>query len=166
MLDEIAILANPNNPRFKIDTNVVQTVAQSIGLKAFLFAASSDDELEGAFAAISQRQVDGLLAVSDPFFNTSRARLVALAAKYSIPAIYHIRELAVAGGLMSYGTSLPSLYRQVGVLAAKVVKGTKPPDLPVEQPTKFEYVINLKTARALGLNLPPTLLALADEVIE
>ena len=165
-LDEIAILANPSNPRFTIDTNVVQTVARAIGLKTTLFAVGTEGELHEAFAKIRESQIDGALVLSDPFFNGIRIVLVGLAAKFGIPAIYHVRELAHAGGLMSYGASLPHLYRQLGTLAGKIVKGAKPSEIPIEQPTKFELVINLKTARALGLTIPPTLLARADEVIE
>jgi putative tryptophan/tyrosine transport system substrate-binding protein len=164
-LDEIGILANRSNPRFTVDTNVVQTVGQAIGLKTALFAAENESDLD-AFARMSQRQIGGVLALSDPFFNSSRNHLVTLAAKYKLPAIYHVRELPVAGGLMSYGASLPHLYRQLGVLAGKIAKGARPSEIPIEQPTKFELVLNLKAAKALGLEIPPTLLARADEVIE
>jgi ABC-type uncharacterized transport system substrate-binding protein len=165
-LTEVAVLANPRSPRFKTDTNIVQTAGQSMALRTRILSVASEGEFGAAFASIRQQGMRGVLVLSDPLFFSRRDQLVALAAAHSVPAIYNVRELVVSGGLMSYGTSLPSVYRQVATLTAKVLRGVKPSDIPVEQPTKFEFVINLKTAKALGLDVPPMLLARADEVIE
>ena len=125
-----------------------------------------EQELESAFAALAQSHAAALLVTADPFFDTRRDRIIALAAQFRLPAIYQFRDYAVAGGLVSYGVSLADGYRQVGIYAGRVLKGDKPGDLPIYQAIKFEFVINLKTARALGLQVPPMLSALADEVIE
>jgi putative tryptophan/tyrosine transport system substrate-binding protein len=124
------------------------------------------NEFDASFAALSRLQVAAVVVANDPFFTAHRDQLVALAARHAIPAIYSQREFPDAGGLLSYGTHIPDLYRQVGLYAGKMLKGEKPADLPVMQPTKFELVINLKAAKALALAVPPTLLALADEVIQ
>src|SRR4029078_786867 len=144
----------------------VRTAARAIARNVHILKADSKEEIEAAFANLAQIRADALLVAADPFFNSQRQHLVALAQRLATPAIYEFRDFAAAGGLMSYGISLADAYHQVGVYTARVLKGTKPSELPVVQPTKFELVINLKTARALGITVPATLLARADEVIE
>ena len=160
----VAYLTNPKNPNQEIDG--VRTAAHTLGQQILVLNASSDPELDAAFLAISQQQVAALLVASDSLFFDRRERLVALAARQLIPAIYYLRAFPQAGGLASYGNSLTDLYRQSGIYTGRVLKGEKPADLPVIQSVKFEFVINLNAAKALGLEIPPTLLAIADEVIE
>ncbi len=160
----IAYLMNPNNPNREIEN--VQTAAHSFGQQILVLNANSDRELDIAFATIARQKVAALLVASDPLFFDRRDQLVALAARQAIPAIYYLRAFCQAGGLLSYGNSLTDMYRQVGIYTGRILTGEKPADLPVMQATKFELVINLKTAKALGLEIPPGVLALADEVID
>jgi putative ABC transport system substrate-binding protein len=144
----------------------VAAAASAIGLQIDVVEASESREIEAAFRTLVRNRADALVIGADPFFASRRLQLATLATRHAIPAIFNIREYAEAGGLMSYGTSLIETYRQVGIYTGKILKGAKPADLPVEQSSKFELIINLPTARALGLEVPPTLLARADEVIE
>ena len=163
----IAVLVNPNTTETETERRDVQAAAQAIGRQLIILDVSSDRDIELAFATFAQRGAGALLTGAGGFLNSSkRELLVALAARYRLPAVYAVREAVVAGGLMSYGPSVTDAYRQVGVYTGRILKGEKPADLPVIQSTKFELVINAKTARMLGLNVPPSLLAIADEVIE
>jgi putative ABC transport system substrate-binding protein len=162
----IAVLVNPNNPNAHIDTPYFQDAARTLGQSISLMTASTETEIDAVFATLSDRRVSALLVNTDPFFLARRDQFVSLAARYSVPTVYPWREAVAAGGLISYGARLADGYRQVGIYAGRILKGAKPADLPVVQPTNFELVINLKTAKALGLEVPPTLLARADEVIE
>jgi putative tryptophan/tyrosine transport system substrate-binding protein len=162
----IAFLGNPSTPNGLEEIHAVDSLAESSGRKIAILNAASERDLEPVFTKLTQLGAGALVIGGDALFLSRRNQLVALAARYAIPTSYQLREFAVAGGLMSYGTSIADTYRQAGVYAGRILKGEKPADLPVLLPTKFELVINLKTAKALGLNIPPTLLALADEVIE
>jgi ABC-type uncharacterized transport system substrate-binding protein len=162
----IAVLFNPASPTAETQVVEVERAARTLGQQISVFHARSESEIDGAFAAIVERHADALFVSGDPLFTSRRARLVALAAQYAIPASYSFRDFSLAGGLMSYGADLLDVHRHAGVYAGRILKGEKPADLPILQPTKFNFVINLKTARALGLDVPLTLLALADEVIE
>jgi putative ABC transport system substrate-binding protein len=162
----VGFLANPKSPIAETDTRAVQSAASTTGQKIFVVNASSDGELDTAFAALAQQHAEALLVMSDPFLNSRLEKIIELAARYALPAMYQFREYPVAGGLMSYGTVLADAFHQMGIYAGKILKGAKPADLPVQQPTKFELVINLKTAKTLGITIPPTLLARADNVIE
>ena len=144
----------------------MEAAMQVAGVPLLTLRARIETEFEPAFVSASQQGAHALLVSSDAFFNSRRAQLVALAARYAVPAAYAWSEYAKAGGLMSYGTSLPGVYRQIGQYVTRILKGGKPAELPVQNPTKFDLLINLKTAKALGLEVPPTLLARADEVIE
>jgi putative ABC transport system substrate-binding protein len=162
----IALLVNPNSPNTEPMIRDVQEAARAKGVQLPVLKASTEGEIDAAFATLVQLQAGGLVVGTDPFFNTRREQFVAQAALYAVPAIYEWREFAAAGGLISYGSSLTSVYRQIGIYTGKIFNGAKPADLPVEQPTRFELVVNLKTAKALGLTVPPSILARADEVIE
>jgi putative ABC transport system substrate-binding protein len=161
-----ALLVNPNTFVGQVQIRDVQEAARALGQSLVVLDGGTDERIETAFAALTPQHVAALLVGADPFFDTRRERLVALASQHHMPAIYQFREYAVAGGLMSYGTSITDMYRLVGLYVGRVLKGEKPADLPVMQVTKFELVINLTTARALGVKISDNLLSLADEVIE
>jgi putative ABC transport system substrate-binding protein len=163
----IGVLLNPQASSFAGQRKEIQDAARQLGVKVSFVSAASDRDIDSAFATLGQQQVRALLVGASTFYSWSqRDQIVGLAARYAIPAIYPVREFVVAGGLMSYGPSLADIYHQVGVYAGKILKGARPADLPVEQSSRFEFVVNRKTAGALGLGLPPRLLALADAVIE
>ena len=162
----IAILVNPTSPATEIQVRDIQAAARMMRLQLVVLGASNEREIDAAFAAMIREGAHALLVASDSFFFSRRDQLVALAAHHAIPSIYTQREYAVANGLISYAIDLPDGYRQAGIYIGKILKGAKPADLPVLQATKYELVINLKTARTLALNIPQTILALADEVIE
>jgi len=162
----IALLANPNNLAAERMMRDVQEAARAKGVQLHILKTGAEDEFEAAFAALVQSHAGALLVGNDPFFFSRRKELVALAARHAVPAMYEWREFVEAGGLISYGTSFAAVNRQVGVYAGKILKGAKPADLPIQQPTRFELIINLSTAKALGLTVPHSILARADEVIE
>ncbi len=162
----IAFLVNPKNPNATSNTREIEAAGQAVGQRIEIVNAGSAGDFDAAFASMVERRAQAVIFSGDPLFTSARDRLVALASRHRLPAIYQWREFVTAGGLMSYGTSQTTSYHQAGIYAGRILKGAKPADLPVQQPTKFELVINLKTAKALGLMVPPTLLATADEVIE
>jgi putative ABC transport system substrate-binding protein len=162
----MAVLVNPNYSGAENQVRDVQEAALRIGVQIVVLRANTDSDFGDAFATLAQQRAGALLVCTSPFFNSRREQIVVLAARYGVPAMYEFREFALAGGLMSYGTSLADAYRQIGVYAGRILKGAKPADLPVVQSTRFEFVINLNTAKALGLEVPPMLLARAEEVIE
>jgi putative ABC transport system substrate-binding protein len=162
----LAMLVGTDTLESRIERRDVELAAQALGQQLIIAPVSSEGEFDGAFTSIVERGAKALLVGSGPFLTSNRERIVALAARHAVPAIYSLREFVEAGGLMSYGASIVEAYRQVGIYAGRVLKGEKPADLPVMQSTKFELVINMKAAKALGLSVPPTLLALADELIE
>jgi ABC-type uncharacterized transport system substrate-binding protein len=162
----VALLVNPNMAETDAHIQSARSGADALGRRLLVLHASTPAELEPNFNTIAKESAGTLVVQNDPFFDSQRDRLIALAAQYAVPAIYHIREYPAAGGLMSYGASLLDSYSQVGTMTGRVLKGEHPQDIPVLQPTRFELVINSKTARSLHLNIPPQMLALADEVIE
>ena len=165
-MKKVAVLLNPDFPDSAVHLREIEVASAGAGLQTLIVKAASAAEFGPAFATIERERPDALLIGADPFFNTQREQLVTLVGRQRIPTIYEFREFAEAGGLISYGTDLADAYRLVGVYVGRVLKGARPADLPVVQATKFELVINLKTAKALGLDIPPLLLARADEVIE
>jgi putative ABC transport system substrate-binding protein len=162
----IALLVNPNNTGVGRYMREMQEAARAKGLELHIVTAGSESEIDAAFTSLVQLHAGALFISPDPFFISRRDQLVALASRYAVPAIYESRESSTAGGLISYGTSLTAVNRQVGIYAGRILKGAQPADLPVQQPTTFELVVNLKTAQALGLTVPPSILARAEEVIE
>jgi putative ABC transport system substrate-binding protein len=162
----LAIVLNPTFPPATLQLKELEEAAHAIGVQLNILRATTDEEIELAFASIAQLHLRAFAIASDPFLLTRRDKIVALAAHHSVPGIYFFRDYALAGGLMSYGTDLADVYQQIGMYAGRVLKGDKPADLPIVQPTKFELLINMKTAKTLGIEIPATLLARADEVIE
>jgi putative tryptophan/tyrosine transport system substrate-binding protein len=162
----VALLVNPNTPVAEPETKGVRDAARSLGLQLHVLDASTEGEIDAAFGKLIELRAGALVVSVDPFLLSQRAQIVALAARHAVPAMYGVREFATAGGLMSYGTDLADDYRQVGIYAGKILKGAKPADLPVQRVARVEFVINLKTAKTLGLTFPITLLGRADEVIE
>jgi putative ABC transport system substrate-binding protein len=163
---QIGVLINPRNPNAQTITPELQSASGALGLRIHIVNAATVADFSAAFTTLVQQDVGALVVAADPFFNDQREALVTLAAQHALPAIYEWREFAAAGGLVSYGTSLSDAYRQAGIYTGRILKGEKPADLPVVQPTKFELVINRKTANALGLEIPQPMLVAADEVIE
>jgi len=162
----LSVLLHPKFAPYETQLRSVQESAARLGVKLIVVRANTESEFESAFLSAVQQEAEGILVAASPFFNSKRQQLVGLAARHGLPAIYEWRQFAEAGGLMSYGTRLAEAYRQAGVYAGRILKGDKPADLPVVQVTKFEFVINLRTAKALGIEVPPLLSARADEVIE
>jgi ABC-type uncharacterized transport system substrate-binding protein len=163
---DVVVLVNPKSPIAEAAVKDMQAAASAAGQQISVLQVSNNQEIYAAFPVIAQKRAPALLIITDVLFTSRRVQLVTLAARYAIPAIYTSREFTEVGGLMSYGTNLPDMWRQAGMYAGRILKGAKPADLPVVQPTKFDFVINLATAKALGIEVPPTLLARADEVIE
>jgi len=164
--DVIGLLANQNSLQGQEQLKDVPEAARSLGQRLMVLNGGNDQEIDAAFASLAGQRVKALLVAADPFYDPRRNRLIALSAQYAIPTMYHFRDFPLAGGLACYGASISDLYRQVGVYVGRILNGDKPADLPVMLPTKFEFVINLKTARTLGLDIPAGLMAIADEVIE
>ena len=162
----LGFLVNPNDANAASTTADAETAADAVGYKLVALKASTENEIDAAFATLAQQRAGALIVDGDSFFITRRQQILTLAERESVPAIYAYRQYVIAGGLMSYAPSLTQVYRQAGIYAGRILKGEKPGELPVTQPTKFEFVINLKTAKTLGLDIPPGVLAIADEVIE
>ena len=170
LVPQIRTIALLINPKYHSATEgtipLVQQAANAKGVQLHILKATDEDEFEPAFASLTQLKADALIVGTDPFFTSRREQIVALASRYSVPTIYEWQEFVMAGGLISYGASITSLYRAAGVYVGRILKGTKPADLPIHQPTNFELVVNRKAAKALGLTIPPTLITAADKVIE
>ena len=164
--DAVAFLVNPNNAVAAVDTSDVQAAAGALGKKLIVVKAATEGDIDGAFTAAAEQRAGALVMQTDPFFLSRRDQIVELAARHTLPAIYYLRDFAVAGGLMSYGTSLTDALRLVGEYTGRILKGEKPGDLPVQQSVKTEFVINLKTAKAIGIEIPTSILLRADELIE
>jgi putative tryptophan/tyrosine transport system substrate-binding protein len=162
----IGFLLNPTTPVYESQLEQVQTAAKTLSLGVHVLRAGNSPEINDAFEAVKRDNIAAVLVGADPFFDTRRNEIIALASRYAVPMMYQFRQFTAAGGLMSYGVDLSDAWRQAGTYAARILKGAKPAELPVVRPTKFEFVINLKAAKALGLTVPPSLLAGADEVIE
>jgi putative ABC transport system substrate-binding protein len=162
----IGVLRDPTFSEADTQLREVEAAARVMGKKIHILAATNETEIEAAFASFAQMRVAALSVAGSPLFNNQRNQIVALAARFAIPTSQETRESTLAGGLMSYGTSIPDVYRKLGDYASRILKGSKPADLPIEQPTKFEFVINMKTAKVLGLTIPQSLLARADEIIQ
>jgi putative ABC transport system substrate-binding protein len=164
--ERIAFLVNPSNPAYAVVLQGAQRAAEGLHVEILPIGVHTPDELDGAFAAMAREHVDALIGWGDPVFRSEKGRIVEFAATHKLPAIYQFPDFVAGGGLMSYGPDLKDLYRHAAAFVDKILKGAKPADLPVEQPTRFQLVVNLKTAQALGLTIPPSILARADEVIE
>ena len=162
----MALLVNPTNPNADTMSRSLQAAARTLGLQLQVLPASTEGEIDSAFETLAQSRAGGLVIGGDSFFNTRREQLAALALRHAVPSIYQERVFAEAGGLIGHGSNVMELYRQAGVYTGRIIKGAMPADLPVQQATKFELVINLKTAKALGLTIPHSILVRADEVIE
>jgi putative ABC transport system substrate-binding protein len=162
----VGLLTNPTGAISEPESKDAEAAARTLGLPVYVETATSEREIDAAFASFDQRKINALFVTGDPFFVSQRHQLVALAARYALPTSYSTRESVEAGGLFFYGSSQDDAYRQIGTYAGRILKREKPADLPVLQPTRFDHIINLKTAKALGLDVPAKLLALADEVIE
>ena len=162
----VGMIVNPKMPDTEPQVQSADAASRAKGHPLVVVKASSEDELNTAFAALAEHHVAGVLAVSDAFLNSRRDQIITLAAQYSVPMMYPFRADAAAGGLLSYGTNIDEVYRQAGIYASRILKGEKPGELPIQQPTKFDLILNLKTAKTVGVTFPPTLLARADEVIE
>jgi putative ABC transport system substrate-binding protein len=162
----MGLLVNPTNPHTETLLRELQAAARVLGVQLHVLHASTERDFETVFATLAQLRAGGLVIGSDPFFNSQSEHLATLSIRHAVPAIYQYREFAAAGGLMSYGGSLTDMYHQVGVHTGRILKGEKPADLPVQAPTNYELVVNLKTAKAMGLTIPPSVLSRADEVIE
>jgi putative ABC transport system substrate-binding protein len=166
LVSAVAILLNPNNPQSVIDRDITLEALRAKRKDVHVLHASNREEIDAAFTSLPELKIGALLLIPDSLFQSSRAQIIALAARHSVPTMYYTSTYAASGGLVSYGASFAEMYRQMGGYVGKILKGAKPADLPVLQPSKFELVINLKTAKTLGLNVPPSLLAQATEVIE
>jgi putative ABC transport system substrate-binding protein len=162
----LAVLLNPAMGTFDSQSKDIQEAARSVRLEMRALRVTTESEIDAAFASAAEMRAGAILVGTDSFMISRRNQMVSMAARYAIPVMYPAREYAIAGGLMSYGVSIADAYRQVGIYCGRILRGDRPADLPVQQPTKFEFVINLKTAKALGIEVPPTLSARADEIIE